>query len=504
MIPPFDPFQPAQFLDGAYRSTRFPYATERLNPATLKPVGHIASCTDEDVAFAAAVARRAQRPWAATDARSRAAVLHRIANTIERMNPHAVARMMVEEMGKPYPEAVGELANCASVFRYYAELARDDVGKVAGTTQAGSLQYARAFPYGVSVHILPFNYPILLMCWTVAASLAAGNACIVKPAGPTTLCTLRFMQAFSELPAGLIAVLPGEADTAQALIRSPGTHVVAFTGSVPGGRAVASACGALLKPCIVEAGGSDAMIVTDHAPLEVAVPGCVTAAFHLSGQICTSAERFFVTDAIHDTFVDRFAAATKALRIGNGLDRAEIGPLVSEASRDRVARLVEETVAAGATLVCGGRVPPSQATGWFYEPTILTDVPAGAAILREEVFGPVAAITRVPDFSAALARANDTEFGLGASIFTTDLAEAHRATEVLETGMVWVNNPLIDNDALPFGGWKLSGMGRELGRQGLDAFRQTKMVVIDHKPKVQSWWYPYPDQAFYRSDPDEL
>ena len=239
------------------------------------------------------------------------------------------------------------------------------------------------------------------------------------------------------------------------------------------------------------------MIITDAAPLDVAVPGCVTAAFHLSGQICTSAERFFVTDGIHDAFVDRFAAATRALRIGPGLGVSEIGPLVSEAARERVARLVDDTISAGATLVCGGRVPPGHNTGWFYEPTILTDVPPDAPIWRQEVFGPVAAIARVPDLDTAIARANDTPFGLGASIFTTDLAEAMHATERLDAGMVWVNNPLIDNDALPFGGWKASGLGRELGRQGLDAFRQTKMVVIDHAPTVQSWWYPYPDDAFY-------
>jgi acyl-CoA reductase-like NAD-dependent aldehyde dehydrogenase len=343
---------------------------------------------------------------------------------------------------------------------------------------------------------MPFNFPILLMCWTVAASLAAGNACVIKPAEATTLSTLDYMTVFRSLPEGLVSCLPGGAGTAQALVASERTHAVAFTGSVAAGKAVAVACAERMKPCVIEAGGSDPLIISQHAPLEVAAAGSVTAAFHLSGQVCTSAERFFVVDAVHDQFVDLFAEKARALRIGNGLDRSEIGPLVSEAARAKVMRLVDDAIARGARAVTGGRIPPAHTTGWFYEPTILTGVTPDMAIMREECFGPVAAICRVTDFDEGIKLANDSPFGLGASVFTTDLAEAHEAAERLEAGMVWVNNPLIDNDALPFGGWKASGLGRELGRQGLDAFRRSKMVIIDHKPEIQGWWYPYPDSWF--------
>ena len=204
-----------------------------------------------------------------------------------------------------------------------------------------------------------------------------------------------------------------------------------------------------------------------------------------------------MVDAVHDEFVEKFAAMTRRLRIGNGLEKSEIGPLVSEAARGKVERLVDEAIAAGATLVCGGQRPPGLETGWFYQPTILTDVTPEMKLMREECFGPVAAICRVTDFEEALERANDTEFGLGAAVFTTDLAEAMEAAERLQSGLVWVNNPLIDNDALPFGGWKMSGLGRELGRQGLDAFRRQKMVIIDHQPRIHDWWYPYPEDWFY-------
>lgn len=468
-----------------------------IDPATLEVVGERLVTDDDTIQAVIARANAAHQAWAQLDAKTRASALHRIADRIERANPHDVGVLMTREMGKPYPESVGEIANCGAIFRYYAEMARDEAGKVAGTTQAGSFQYSRYHPLGVSVHIMPFNFPLLLMCWTVAASLAAGNACIVKPAEATSLCTLEFMRHFEGLPDGLVCCLPGGIGVAQALINSSGTRAVAFTGSVAAGREVGAACARLMKPCVIENGGSDPMIISRHAPLNVAVAGCVTSAFHLSGQVCTSSERFFVVDEVHDEFVAKFAAMTRKLRIGNGMDKSEIGPLVSETARSKVECLVDEAISAGATLVCGGQRPPGLETGWFYEPTILTDVTPDMNLMCEECFGPVAAICRVTDFEEALERANDTEFGLGAAIFTTDLAEAMEAAERLQSGLVWVNNPLIDNDALPFGGWKMSGLGRELGRQGLDAFRRQKMVIIDHQPRIHDWWYPYPDDWFY-------
>ncbi|KJS09153.1 MAG: aldehyde dehydrogenase [Hoeflea sp. BRH_c9] len=492
----FDPNVPVYFADNRYVASTG-VAWDVIDPANLEHVGKAAETTLEVMEEVLTTATEAQRKWNKLDAKSRATMLHRVAGAIEAADMRRCAELMSREMGKPYPEAIGEVANCAGAFRYFAEMARDDAGKVAGTTQAGSFQHCRYEALGLSVHIMPFNFPILLMCWTVAASLAAGNGCIIKPAPATTLSTLEFMKIFAALPDGLVACLPGGVELSQALIASPQTHAVAFTGSVAAGKAVAMAATAQMKPAVIEAGGSDPMIITAHAPLDVAAAGAVTAAFHMSGQVCTSAERFFVVDAIHDEFVALFKAKAEKLRIGHGLKKSEIGPLVSKAARDKVIRLVEDAKAKGATVVLGGRIPADQPTGWFYEPTILTGCTTDMAILREECFGPVAAIMRVADFDAAIAGANDSEFGLGASVFTTSLEEAMEAADRLEAGMVWVNNPLIDNDALPFGGWKKSGLGRELSRLGLDAFRRSKMVIIDHKPVVQDWWYPYPDDWFY-------
>ena len=490
-----DILSPCYYLTPDFHaSTGAPYPV--IDPATLGIVAQRGVVTSGELDTVLARVNAAQKRWARTDAKTRAACLHKLANRIETTDMTNCAILMSREMGKPYPEAIGEVANCAPIFRYFAEMARDEAGKVAGTTQVGSFQYARYEPLGVSAHIMPFNFPILLMCWTVAASLAAGNGCVIKPAEATTLSTLDFMGVFNDMPEDLIACVPGGVEVGRALVDSDLTHAVAFTGSVAAGRAVAEAAARRLKPAVIEAGGSDPMIITAHAPIDVAAAGAVTGAFHMSGQVCTSTERMYVVDAVHDEFIRAFVAETARLRIGNGLEKSEIGPLVSKPAREKVERLVADAVAKGARIECGGRVPEGMDTGWFYEPTILTNCSPDMEILNEEVFGPVVAIVRVPDFDTAIDMANDSPFGLGASIFTTDLAEAHEAAERLQAGMVWINNPMIDNDALPFGGWKASGIGRELGRVGLDTFRRSKMVILDHNPVRQDWWYPYPDEWF--------
>ena len=204
-----------------------------------------------------------------------------------------------------------------------------------------------------------------------------------------------------------------------------------------------------------------------------------------------------MVDEIHDEFVEAFVAMTRKLRIGDGMAKSEIGPLVSSAARDRVQELVHRTVDAGAQLQCGGQIPAALEQGWYYEPTILTGVQPDMAIMQQECFGPVASICRVADFDTAIRYANESPFGLGAAVFTSDFKEAMQAADELKAGAVWVNNPLLDNDALSFGGWRNSGLGRELGSAGLDAFRQSKMVFIDPAAEIQEWWYPYEDSWFF-------
>ena len=470
---------------------------DAVNPSTLEVLAPVAECTPEEVRLVVATANEAQKGWQPQDSKSRAALLHEVADRFEQRDLGPLAELLTREMGKPYMESLGELANVPGIFRYMAEMARDEAGHIAGTTQAGSFQYSRYEPYGVSVHIMPFNFPFLLLAWTAAASLAAGNAIIVKPAEAATLATLAFMAFLDCLPAGLCSCVTGGGVVGQQLVDSEATHIVAFTGSVAVGKQVNTSCARQLKPCIIEAGGSDAMLVMDSVDVDFAAAAACTAAFHLSGQVCTSSERFFVHEAIHDEFVAALVTRASALRVADGLGRSEIGPLVSEAARHKVSGLVNSALAEGALLACGGFVPVEAGPGWFYAPTVLTDVMPDMEIMNGEVFGPVASICRVRGIEEALQLANDTNFGLGASLLTARMDEAARGIDSLQAGMVWINNPMIDNDALPFGGWKQSGLGRELGRDGLNAFRRSKMVIHDAVPRIQDWWYPYADSDFH-------
>lgn len=496
----FDPFGCQIFVDNEYLSVTGGKTYSVVNPSTLETVGNIAIVAPRLLDEVIAGARAAQQGWSKIPVKERAGLLHDVAHSMKSADSRPVCELLTGEMGKPFPEAEGELWNVAPIFQYYAELAKDYGGSVAGNIQPGNFQFKRFDPYGVSVHIIPYNYPVLILAFTVAASLAAGNAVIIKPSVITSLSTLAFMRHFRSLPAGLVSCVTGDGSVGAYLVESPDTDIVAFTGSVEVGREVNVACAKQMKPCIIEAGGNDPIIVSGKADAEFAAAAVTCSSFHLSGQICTSTERIFVVDSIHDEFVTRLVNRVSQLRVGDGFEQSEIGPLASEAARDKVIKLVDKAVAQGAKIETGGRIPDDRKTGWYYEPTVLTNVSPDMDIMQEELFGPVAPICRVGDVNEGIDRANDSKYGLGASIITTDLAEAMLAIETLESGMVWVNNPMVDNDALPFGGRKLSGLGRELGREGLDAFRQVKFVTLDPTQEEYDWWYPYDESAFYRAD----
>jgi betaine-aldehyde dehydrogenase len=348
------------------------------------------------------------------------------------------------------------------------------------------------------VSIVPFNFPVLLFGWQCAAALAAGNAVIVKPSELTSLTLLMVMDAFDELPRGLVQTLTGGAETGRRLVEHPDTHAVAFTGSVAAAQAVAEAAGRRFKPVLIEASGNDPFIVMPSAPIEVAAKGAAFAAFLNCGQVCTSAERFYVHEAVYDQFLATLVEEARALRIGSGLDRIDIGPMASSRERDRVERIVARAVDQGARVHCGGQRPASLPRSWFFEPTVL-EVTHAMDIMHGECFGPLAPVCKVRKLDEAIALANDSQLGLGANIYTNDLAEAMRAVNEIESGIVWVNTPLNDNDCVPFGGRKLTGMGRELGAEGLEQFRRSKMVMIAPRAEADPEWFPYPDaDAFPR------
>lgn len=472
------------------------------DPATEERIGEIADAAPAEIDEAVAAANAAQRAWRTVNHHRRAELLHEVSRRVMAARP-LVAEMLTREMGKPYKESFDEVAWSASALDYYAEIARHENGKVLGSAVDGQLHFTTKDPLGVVVIILPFNYPLCLLCWQAAAAIASGNAVIIKPSDLTTLTTLEFIAAFDALPPGLVQVLSGGGAVGRRLVEHVDTHMVAFTGGIETGRAVAETCGRLYKRTLIETSGNDPFIVMPSAPLEIAARGAAFGAFLNCGQVCAAAERFYVHEQVYGEFMERLAHHTRQIRVGNGLERVDMGPLASKREFTRYLRLLDQATALGARVVAGGGRPRHLTKGWFVNPTVLGDVAPDAPSMNDETFGPVAPVSIVRNFDEALMLANRSRYALGATVYTTNLDESMRAVNELEAGMVWVNAPLLDNDAGPFGGRKQSGMGRQLGAEGLDTFRHTKLSMIDHGAKPHDfWWFPYADTEAFAGPAD--
>ncbi len=499
-IKEFERLSGTYFILGAHKSSTGKKAYEVNDPATGVLLGSVAECLPEEVDHVLDAARRAQKIWWKESALHRAEALHEVARNI-RASRHQLAEMLTREMGKTYKESADEVDWSVTALDYYAEVGRHDMGDVIGPAVAGQMHFTLKEPLGVVGIILPFNYPYVLMVWEAAAALIAGNAVVVKPSEHTSLCTLKFMESFMSLPPGLVQCVTGGGPVGQQLVSSSKTNMIAFTGSVPTGQAVVRACAETFKPHMIETSGNDPFIVMPSAPLEIAAKAASFAAFLNAGQVCTSAERFYVHEDIHDEFVSLLVREAKKVRIGNGLDNVDMGPMVNQRERDRYEKIIARAIEQGAVVECGGGRVAGMEAGFFQEATVLTHVTADMDILHGESFGPVAPICKVKSLDEAIALANDSSFGLGANIYTSRLDETMQAVNEIESGMVWVNAPLLDNDAGPFGGRKLSGSGRQLGKEGLESFRQTKLVMIDPKAEIQDfWWFPYKDAEAYNAN----
>jgi acyl-CoA reductase-like NAD-dependent aldehyde dehydrogenase len=495
----FDQKSHVILLDGEFRRSEGTESRDIIDPATENVIGGIAETTAAEVDAAVDAGHAAQKKWWRISALERAEIMHEIANDLRAMKAQ-LAEALTREMGKPYKESADEVDWSVSAIRYYAEIGRTDIGRVVGPAVAGHLNYTLKLPLGVVVSIQTFNYPMTLLAWEGAAALASGNAVIAKPSEYTSITTLLFAEAFNRhLPPGLFQVLTGAGDAGRQLVEHQRTNLIAFTGSVPTGRAIAAKCGEMMKPTLIETSGNDPFIVMPSAPIDVVARGAAFSAYMNCGQICVSAERFFVHEAVHDEFVEKLAEHARAIRIGNGLDKVEMGPMVSEKERTRYEAVLEHAQQQGARLVQGGGRPAGlEDCGWFVEPTILADCNPQMDIFNNESFGPVAPICKVDSFEQALDYANDSIYGLGACLYTMDMRESIRASEELDGGMVWINAPMLDNDAGPFGGTKMSGMGRQLGPEGLETFRKTKFVWLDPECSTQDfWWFPYADGEAY-------
>jgi acyl-CoA reductase-like NAD-dependent aldehyde dehydrogenase len=492
------------FAHGEFRSSAGETSKAVVDPATARQIGAITEVTADEVDSVVAWANEAQSAWWAESALHRAEALHEVAAEMRRLSPE-VAELMTRETGKPFKESSDEMMWSVSATDYYAELGRHSVGSVMGTSVPGQMHYTLKEPMGVVVVILPANFPILLLMWEAAAALAAGNAVIVKPSEFASLTTLKFMEAFAALPPGLVQCVTGGGAVGQQLVTHQDTHMVGFTGSVPTGQAIAKACAEQFKPCLVEASGNDAFIVMPSAPLRTAARAATFAAFLNCGQVCTSAERIYVHTDVYDEFAALMVEETAKLRIGNGLDKVDIGPMEHAGELARFEKVLAGALEQGATVAIGGQrpagLPEELRDGFFFAPTVLTGVTPDMDVMNNEIFGPLAPLCRVSSFDEAMTFTNDSAYGLGATVYTSDAVEMQRATAEIVTGMVWINAPLLDNDAGPFGGRKMSGLGRQLGAEGLDTFRHTKLVMVDPAANDQDfWWFPYSDDEAFAGD----
>jgi len=482
-------------INGAWVDALAAASREIRNPATLKPLGVVADCGAADVARAVAAARGAQHGWWKVPGVEKAKLLREIGARI-RAREQALATLMTHETGKPLCESRDCIEWVAACFEYYGEVARSSYGNSVPPVAPHQLNFTIKEPFGVVAAIVPFNFPLLLMAWKVAPALAAGNTVVCKPPHQNPLANLRLAEVYELLPPGVVNVVTGGADTGAALVEHPDVDLVAFTGSTAAGRQIAAAAGAQLKKVNLELGSIDPFIVCKDADLDVAVPGVAWARLLNAGQVCTSSKRIYVERPIAAEFAERLHEYVAFLEVGDpSRPDTDLGPLISHEAARRVEDQVARALKDGARLKLGGRCfRPSGLPGHFFQPTILTDVRHGSVATREEIFGPVLAITTVADADEAIRLANDSEFGLGASIYTKDLGTAMRAMESIKAGTFWINDPLTDNDAAPFGGMRHSGIGRELGAEGLDAFRESKHVHLDYVMERKPWFFPYRDR----------
>ncbi|MCQ8893500.1 MAG: aldehyde dehydrogenase family protein [Methanolinea sp.] len=456
-----------------------------INPATGEEIDRVPEGTLYEVDDAVRAAEEAFPAWAARTARERGLVLLRAASLV-RERHHDFARLLTSEQGKPLRESTDEIRGFANVLEYYAEISGTLRGEFISLGQAGSAIVTHE-PLGVCGAIIPWNMPALLMAWKVAPALLAGNTVVFKPASRTPLTSGSLTRIMEEagLPPGALNIVTGRGEVVgEAIVRHPGISKVSFTGDVETGARVRELASGSFKEVTLELGGSDPMIVWKDADIDSAVAGALRGRFYNAGQTCTAVKRLFVHQAIGAEFLKRLKARVEGLRIGNGLDPGvDMGPLCGETQRDTIAALVEDLKLKGQGRVVTGGEPLRGLPfdrGFFYAPTLVTDVHPGSPLLQREVFGPVLPVMCVPDLNTAIMHANETRYGLGASVWTRDIEVAREVFSRVQAGIVWVNRHLTLPPEVPFGGVKSSGIGRENGSRALYSYTREKTLSISH------------------------
>ena len=456
---------------------------EVRNPATGEVVETVQKGTVEDVQRAVAAAEKALPEWSALASSRRGEILHKAVHLIQE-HESELAKLLTEEQGKPLSESVRELRRFAHTLEHYAGLAKTIRGGHIPRLDEGKYGLILKRPIGICGAIVPWNFPVSLLGNKLGPALLAGNAVIVKPASTSPLTDIRCIELLCEagITPGALNIVTGPGGTVgEEILRHPAIRKIGFTGETRTGKHVMEVAAREIKRVTLELGGSDPMIVADDADLEAAVSAAAVGRFYNCGQACLAIKRLYLFERIHDDFVSKLVEKVKRLKVGNGLEaETRLGPLHTAAQREEVEEQVAEAVKRGGKVLAGGKRPEGREyeKGFFYLPTLLSDVPDEARIVQEECFGPALPIFKVKDWEEAIARANHSIYGLGSSVWSRDLARAMAAAERIESGYTWINSAQIIYDELPFGGVKWSGLGKEHGSEALDYYMETKSVVV--------------------------
>ena len=479
------------FIDGEWRPGAGGRRQPVHDPSTGQAFGEVAVGTADDARAAVDAAASREESWGSTPGHERARLLREIALRVE-ADRDGFARSIAREVGKPITEARVEVDRAVGVYRFAAEEVRHLTGETYPADAYGyppgnerRMLFTVRDPIGVVVAISPFNFPLNLLSHKVAPALAAGNPVVVKPASACPLTALRLAKAAEAagVPAGVLNVVPGPgASVGNTLVEHPRTRLVTFTGSTEVGKGIGERAGRHAKRVLLEMGGLDPFIVLADAPIESTVRAAVRGAFAFSGQVCTASKRFLVEESVAERFARAFATAAKELRVGPALsEETQVGPVVSPETLERMERMVADARGRSADLLTGGERATEFAPGWFYRPTVLDHVSPDATVAREEPFGPVAPILRFHDAEEAVRLANGTPYGLQASVYTRDVGRAFTFVKRIRAGGVHVNDPTtLRWDALPFGGVKESGLGREGLRYAMQEMTEVKLVSVNY------------------------
>src|SRR6185437_5491388 len=474
-------FRTQLYIDGKWRPAAGNKTFPVYDPATEKVIAQVSDGTVEDAKAAVEAAAKAQPKWAARTPRERSEILRKAFEIIMR-EKERLARLITLENGKALSDSRAEMAYSAEFFRWYAEEAVRSWGELGRAPASGARVLVHYRPAGIGVLVTPWNFPAAMGTRKIGPALAAGCSVIVKPASETPLTMLALAELLEEagVPPGVVNVLPSRSSgaTVGTMMKDMRVRVISFTGSTEVGRTLLKAAAEnVLKPAM-ELGGNAPFIVFEDADLDAAIEGAMIAKMRNMGEACTAANRFYVHAKVHDAFVDKLAQKIKALKVGNGLeDGVAVGPVVNAETRDKVQEMVEDAVKRGAKVVVGGK--RIAGPGFFYEPTVLTNVPADAQCSCDEIFGPVAPVQKFESEEEVIRKANDTEYGLVAYLYTGNVKRGLKVSEQLEFGMIGLNRGIVSDPAAPFGGVKASGIGREGGREGMLEFLEAQYISTE-------------------------